>query len=223
MTHLNAETLSELLDGDRVPGAQDHIATCGACQDELETLRKLRTELRELPLLDPPAELWSEIEARLPLARARWRVGRPSQVALQVAAMAAVFVIGLGVGKLFLAESPADEYAGPVGALVAEPQPTTVSLPEAMAEVRRLAAEYDAAILNLQRLAGEQGSSVPPSLARQRLANLEALVEASRAALATDPGDPTLNSYLFAAIEERDNLARQLATARGSGSGVVWR
>ncbi len=64
---------------------------------------------------------------------------------------------------------------------------------------------------------------MPTSLAQQRLANLEALVEASRAALATDPADPVLNSYLFAAIEERDDLARRLAAARGSGSGVVWR
>ncbi|UCC72199.1 MAG: hypothetical protein JSV86_17820 [Gemmatimonadota bacterium] len=224
MVHLSNETLSELLDGASGSGTQEHMDACPRCRGELEALRRLRTELRELPPLDAPPELWSQIETRLPAVRARRRLAWPSQVALQAVGAAAVFVLGLALGRAFQTGESESEVAQPAAGVVGAEQPAApASLPDAMAEVRRLAAEYDLALMNLQRLAGQEGAPAPSSLARQRLANLEALVEASRAALATDPADPVLNSYLFAALEEREAMVRQLSSARGSGSGVLWR
>ncbi|MGD2152051.1 MAG: hypothetical protein PVG79_02210 [Gemmatimonadales bacterium] len=188
-------------------------------------MRQLRTQLRDLPTLDPPPDLWSRIEERLPYGGRR-RQGRWGPVAQRVAALAAVFVIGLALGQAM--NSGGGEAARPEAGVpvvvggVDEPAPPA-SMAEAMAEVRRLASEYDAALINLQRMAQRQGAPDPTPLARQRLANLEALVEASRAALAADPADPVLNSYLFTAVAERDAMVRQLTSARGSGSGVVWR
>jgi hypothetical protein len=228
MVHLNNETLSELLDGSPAPGVQGHLASCSVCQGELEVLRRMRTQLRDLPMLEPPPGLWSRIEERLPYGRERWRLGRPGPVALRVAAMAAVFVIGLALGQVFQRGESASDAAQPVAGVPltvvdVEEQASPASLVDAMAEVRRLASEYDAALMNLQRMAQGRGAPGPSPLARQRLANLEALVEASRAALATDPADPVLNSYLFTAVAERDAMVSQLTSARGSGSGVVWR
>ncbi|UCC82847.1 MAG: hypothetical protein JSW46_18080 [Gemmatimonadota bacterium] len=228
MVHLSNETLSELLDGSPAPGVQEHLASCSVCQGELEVLRRMRTQLRDLPQLDPPPDLWSRIEERLPYGGERRRLGRPGRVALRVAAMAAVFVIGLALGQAFQRGESGDEGARPAAGVPltvvdANEPASPASLADAMAEVRRLASEYDAALMNLQRMTQGRSAPGPSSLARQRLANLEALVEASRAALATDPADPVLNAYLFTAVAERDAMMSQLTSARGSGSGVVWR
>ena len=91
-----------------------------------------------------------------------------------------------------------------------------------MAEVQRRGADYDAALQNLERLAQQEGAPLP-SLGQQRLVGLQMLVEASRSALSTDPADPVLNSYLFAAVQERDAVMRELSEAQGSGEGVLWR
>jgi hypothetical protein len=219
MVHLSEETFSELLDGGPVTGAEEHLTSCPSCRSELEALRQLRAELRELPELEPPAGLWWEIEARLPAGRKRRRLGWPTLVALQAGAMAAVFVLGLGLGGTFQSEGTTPDAAltqAPV-----EP-PEATSLADAMAEVRRRGAEYNASLLNLERLAQQEGAPVP-SLARQRLANLEMLVEASRTALSVEPADPVLNSYLFAALEERDAMMRQISGRQASGSDVMWR
>lgn len=221
MVHLSHETLSELLDGGPTPGAEEHLAGCPACQGELETMRGLRAELRELPELDPPAELWARIESQLPIAarRERSRLRWPGVIALQVAAMAAVFVIGIGLGRVWEPGEPSADTATPQ-LVVAESGPSTLA--EAMGDVRRLGAQYDAAVANLQRLARQEGTQLP-SLSEQRLAGLDMLVEASRTALAAEPADPVLNAYLFSALEERDAVLQQISAAEQSGSGSLWR
>jgi hypothetical protein len=221
MVHLTNEALSELLDGGPVAGAEKHLAECPVCRGELEVLRELREELRELPALEAPPKIWDAVAERLPAGQRerRAKLGWPKLVALQAVAMAAVFVIGLGLGRWTEPEQPAPMDA-PVPGLVAqqptqEPQLPPTSLTDALAEVQRLGAQYDVALRNLEQLAAERGAQTP-SLAAERLASLNALVEASRTALATDPANPTLNAYLFAALEERDAVIRQMGNSQGS-------
>ncbi len=221
MVHLSHEALSELLDGGPAPGAKEHLTGCSVCQGELESMRRLRTGLRELPELEPPPELWTRIEAQLPVAgraprsRLRW----PTLMALQVAAMAAIFVIGIGLGRVFQPEGPGNEGASPL-TVASQPEATTLS--QAMVEVRRLGSQYDAALANRQRLARRDGTQLP-SLSEQRLAGLDMLVDASRTALAAEPADPVLNAYLFAALEERDAVLQEIDASEQSGSGMLWR
>ncbi len=220
MVHLEEETLSELLDGAPVAGAEEHLASCPTCQGELELLRRFRAELRELPELQPPADLWSRIEPTLPGVRRarRSRLGWPTLVLMQAAAMVAVFVIGLSVGRM---SQPGEEQADPLPvAMTAQPAGTSVT--DAMVEVQRLGSEYDAALANLRRLARRTGRPAP-SLSAQRLASLDMLVEASRTALSVEPADPLLNSYLFAALEERDAVLREMSESRSTGPEVLWR
>ena len=221
MVHLSHETLSELLDGGPTPGAEEHLAGCPVCQGELEAMRTLRMELRELPELEPPPELWARIESGLPIAarRGRARTRWPGLIALQVAAMAAVFVIGIGLGRVSRPDESPTDVATPQ-LVVAEAEPGTLA--EAMSDVRRLGAQYDAAVANLQRLARQEGTQLP-SLTEQRLAGLDMLVEASRTALAAEPADPVLNAYLFAALEERDAVLQQINASEQSVSGNLWR
>lgn len=216
MMHLTSEALSELLDGGRVASADEHLAECQNCRAELEAMRHLRAELRQLPELEPPSELWAAVAARLPYGgkERRREFTWPKLIVLQVAAMAAVFVLGLGLGRTFQPEDATE--AGLVS------QQTPASLAEALEAVRRHGAQYDAALRNLERLAAEQGTETP-SLAEERLASLNAMVEASRTALASDPADPVLNAYLFAALEERDAVIRQMSARQGSNVENRWR
>jgi hypothetical protein len=226
MVHLTNEALSELLDGAQVVGAEKHLSDCPVCRGELEVMRQLRSELRELPQLDPPPELWTAIAARLPggAPARRFKLGWPKLVALQAAAMAAVFVIGLGLGRFIQPDEGATESV-PVSGLVAQtptgPQLPPASLTDALAEVQRLGVQYDVALRNLERMAAEQGAETP-SLAAERLASLNALVEASRTALAVNPADEALNAYLFSALQERDAVMRQI-NAQGTSSQNRWR
>lgn len=214
MVHLSEETLSELLDGGPAAGAEEHLSGCPVCQGELEALRQLRAELRELPELEPPPELWTRIEERLPYdgSARRSRSYFSRGTALRVAAMAAVFVIGIGLGRVFQSND----------AVTGGGQPQAATVVDAMAEVQQLGSRYDAALRNLQRLAQQEGTPLR-SVNEQRLVRLDMLVEASRTALAAEPADPVLNSYLFAALEERDAVLREMDAERTSGSSTMWK
>ena len=133
MVHLTEESLSELLDGSPVANAEEHLAGCPACQGELEALRRLRSELRDLPELLPPEESWSRIANQLPAGRRvrRWR--RSGMIAVQAVAAAAVFVLGVGLGRVFQPGVSVDDGARLERSAV---QPSA-SLAEAMAEVRK--------------------------------------------------------------------------------------
>ena len=228
MVHLTEEALSELLDGGRVEGADEHLGGCPRCRGELETLGQLRAELRELPDLEAPPETWTQVAARLQVGDPgrRYRLSWPGRrVALQAAAMAAVFVIGLGLGRSFGPGTPAGgDQAGEAAQLASQEVRPATPLVDALEEVRRYGAQYDAALRNLERLARDRGTETgTPSVAAERLASLNALVDASRTALSADPADPVLNAYLFAALDERDAVLRELSASQGSGSRARWR
>jgi anti-sigma factor RsiW len=63
------DRLSALLDDelplDEAIEVTRHVASCASCFEELDALRRLRAELRALPSVDPPAELYLGMPARL--------------------------------------------------------------------------------------------------------------------------------------------------------------
>lgn len=226
MDHLSPETLSEYLDGGVAPGAEEHLAGCPLCVAELEALRELREELRSLPELDAPPTLWAGIEARLPVGgRARWPGAWPGRVAIQAVAAAAVFVLGLGLGRMaFDGEPTRGDVAGvssePEGVVV---QPAASTLSGAMDEARLRREQYDNALRRLESFARQSGAPLRP-VAEERLAALDVLVEATQAALAAEPADPVLNSYLFAAMEQRAEVLREIRTNNPNrDSDILWR
>lgn len=227
MDHLSPETLSEYLDGGVAPGAEEHLAACPLCEAELEALRELREELRSLPELDPPPTLWAGIEARLPVGgRARWPGAWPGRVAIQAVAAAAVFVLGLGLGRMaFDGEPTRGDVAGvspePEGFVVVQPAATPLS--RAMDDVRLRREQYDNALRRVESFARQSGAPLRP-VAEARLAALDVLVEATQAALSAEPADPVLNSYLFAAMEQRAEVLREIgANSPSRDSDVLWR
>ena len=179
MVHLNAEVFSELVDGGVVAGAEEHLASCAACRDQLASLQDLKARLRALPELEAPAHLWSAIEARLTGRPARdRRFGWPALIGMQAAAMAAVFVIGLGIGSMFTGDEALGPSGVPVIGQVAE-RPPAASLEDALAEVRRRGAEYDVEFLPKIKLE----VAVPDEMADKVV---EAIVEAARTGMFGD-------------------------------------
>lgn len=221
MVHLSDEKFSELVDGGYVAGADEHLATCVVCRNQLASLKNLRERVRALPQLEAPPQLWAAVEARLPIgAVSQRRLGWPALMALQAAAMAAVFVIGLGIGSMFVGERSEDPSAGAV-TMTSDGQPG--SLAAALEQVRRQGAEYDAALQELEAVADQTGTPMP-AVTVERLAALDVLVEATRTALAAEPADPVLNTYLFAALEEREDVLRELAARQGqTDTEMAWR
>ena len=75
--------LTAYLDGeladDRGSAIRGHLRGCAACRDAARDEAAIRDGLRDLPPVDPPASLWSGVQARLAAAevadaeRPRWR------------------------------------------------------------------------------------------------------------------------------------------------------
>ena len=205
----------------------------GEPRGEAEAARQMQAELRALPSLEPPPRLWRAIESRLLASGLAQRPGvraagrRPAWLgwaALRAAALAAVFVTGLALGRWTV---PAGLDGGSSDGQVVSAEPGAgagaLTLPEAMELVRIRSQEYDAALSGLTMAAREVGVSIPSPLT-ERLAALDLLVEGSRTALLAEPADPHLNAYLFAALEQRENVIREMnAEGAGSYSEAVWK
>ncbi|MEV7243016.1 anti-sigma factor [Streptomyces sp. NPDC093248] len=76
MKHTDEETLALMALGELPSDSDDlHLQTCPACRGELEALRRVVTASRapdpeDFELLEPPAELWTEIADELAVAQA---------------------------------------------------------------------------------------------------------------------------------------------------------
>ncbi len=236
--HLTLERLSAVVDEPHSdPSAVAHLGACDACQRDYESLTRMRMALSGLPELDPPPEVWDAIEQQLPSAphetgvvsvrrrRIRgWEVvsGWP----LRVAAAAVLFVGGLFVGERLREAGLGPEAASrtdgqpPAGEVAIEDGATVGATDREGAAARSPAfgAEamtYVAARQNLEALRGRFTTggvdfAQDPAAAAARLAELNALVEASREALREAPEDPAVNDFLFEVIDERDALSDNL-------------
>lgn len=79
MTHLTIEALLALRDGETNTEARAHVEACAACREALSDLLRLRERLATLPPMEPPADGWERLQARMradrharTLARCGW-------------------------------------------------------------------------------------------------------------------------------------------------------
>lgn len=111
MQHLDLEQLARLVDEPAAPAEAEHLSGCLVCRRELAEMRAQTRALAELGEMEPPAEAWTALEARLleeKLIREPARV-RPvgfSRVHLRIAASLALFLMGGAAGAM-LWRSPA--------------------------------------------------------------------------------------------------------------------
>lgn len=235
--HLTAQRISALLEAPWADmDAEGHLEGCEACRSEYERMSRMRMALSALGELEPPAGLWEEIEARLdardaispeivPLREGgAWRLvsGWPVQVAAAFALFAGGWLAGAQLTRDGSGDPLADGSEGlPTAVPVASISRVPANEPEeaylsALAELEALRSP-----IRLTDLEREDGTLDPVATA-EVLARLNALIEATRAAVEEAPGDPVANGYLFQLVEERSAVTQRLQESTHLASLEDW-
>ena len=76
MIHCTMEDLTLLRDGEGTAWARKHLAECGECRREFDTLHQRVAQLRALASLNPPRDRWPTIRATLAAERRKSRMTR---------------------------------------------------------------------------------------------------------------------------------------------------
>jgi hypothetical protein len=220
--HLTPERISALLEepwADMEAGG--HLEGCTICRRDYEHMSRMRMALSALDDLEPPAGEWAAIEARLdaspfiardvvPLHRPPfWRFG---SWPMQAAAAFALFAGGLLAGTQLVERGPPGEPFDPDRLPVAV-SPVTSPGADLAPEEAYLStlSQLDAmrSPVQMAELEREDGTLDPVATA-QLLAQLNALIQASEAAVEESPGDPIVNGMLFQLMEQREAITRRM-------------
>ncbi len=208
--HIDLETLARLVDEAPDASERAHLEACEACRAELEALRRQKDELASLPALEPAADAWPALEARLRdegLIRNRAKGGASTW--LRAAAAAAIFLLGGATGFAVRDAGHGAGYPALRGARLASLD--TPTLEEAERAVQEAQELYLAALADYAELTNAPAVGDPAA----RLAALDNIVLTTQTALNEAPADPVLNGYLFTALAQRDVMTRELARDEG--------
>jgi anti-sigma-K factor RskA len=212
----------ELAEDARGP-VSDHIAACGICAAEVESLKNILSRAAELPKsIDPPAEAWSNIRAAIErdeeavsaheLSAISGFVRRPYLLA---AAAILVAVLSSGGTALYMSSrNVSGNSSSPVAGNADGATPTTLVAftIEENTYLRNVAV--------LQDLLDKQQALLAPETVAQLKASLRTIDEAileARNALARDPANKTLVEMLSGSYRQKVDLMRRTAEmTRGS-------
>lgn len=216
--------LSDYLDGELSDAErralERHLGACPACTAALAGLVQVVERARALADRPPAAELWSGVAARIAEAPSpappravrgrRWTFSLP-----QLAAAALAVAFASGGAAWLLARYTAQTAAAP---LAAGPVPAAApaALPAGLAGVR-----YDAAVADLERVLEADRGRLDTTTVRvieQNLAVIDRAIADARRALAANPGNPYLSTYLAHTMRRKIDLLRQAATIAASQS-----
>ena len=228
MTHevirhlLDDYVTGELTEDARAPVA-DHIAACGICAAEVESLSRILARAADLPKsIDPPAEAWSNIRAAIERGEVAVAVHEKSSTSgfwrrpyLLAAAAVLVAVLSSAGTALYMSSRSVDgnssnSVAGNVGG--ATPATLVAFTIEENNYLRNVAV--------LQDLLDQQEALLAPETIAQLKASLRTIDEAileARNALARDPANKTLIEMLSGTYRQKvDLLRRTTEMTRGS-------
>lgn len=227
------DVLSDYLDDDLAPPARAsvdaHLAECDQCRAvvaDLAALRRTATAWRDAEAVTA-ADLWPGIAARLagprelapggapPAAtpgpriawyRRRWSVGLPEL------AVAATLLAALGGALLWPRLTPTPPATDGATPIIAEAE--AFDSGGQVTPVNFADAQYDAAVVDLERVLREQRERLDPRTVVVLERNLRVIDDAirdAREALATDPANTLLNAHLAGARQRKLDLLRRAA------------
>lgn len=201
------DRLSEYLDDDLEPpersAIEQHLAQCGSCRETLEGLRRVTARAATLPVRVPSSDLWPGIERRVRTIRPGRRTVTFSVTQL---AAAAVVLMALSGGLVWMLRNPAGDTASVTGQTTSGQHRPATTLPLSLAD-----ATYDKAVTDLQQALVQDRSRLDPNTVQIIEKNLrtvdEAIAQAQRA-LEADPSNTYLNSHLADARRRKLALLR---------------
>lgn len=229
MTHevirhlLDDYVTGELTEDARGPVA-DHIAVCGICAAEVESLNTILSRAADLPKsIDPPAEAWSNI--RLVIKRDREAVAAHGTTSIPgfwqrsyVLAAAAILLVVLSSGgtALYMTSRSVDGNSSRSTASSANSGATPATLAAFTIEENN----YLRNVAVLQDLLDQQEALLAPETVARLKASLRTIDEAileARTALARDPANKMLIEMLSGTYRQKMDLLRRTAEmTRGS-------
>jgi len=210
------DRLSEYLDGD-LPASdraalEAHLETCSDCSALLDDLRRVVDRARGVKEYLPKRDLWPGIASRIGATPAASpRIGRRWSFSMPQLAAAAIFLMTLSGGTVWLLQSGAFTPAtGPIATA-----PTPAVAPAAINARSRASQSYSAAIADLERvLAGGRGQldTTTVRVIEQNLAAIDRAIAQAQQALLADPANLYLNTHLAETMRRKLDLLRQAAT-----------
>ncbi|MEX2583092.1 MAG: anti-sigma factor [Gemmatimonadota bacterium] len=209
LRHLDAETGSaERWEIER------HLAECGVCRRLHERYSGLKAEVGRLPSsIEPPAELWQRIAARLEAETGTRRIGahplRESRSGWRRGVVAALAIAAsISVGVLLGRQLPLQPTRG-VDQAAAEAQ--------AVATLAQYDEEsYELAVADLEQILVQIRAELQPETVaaiEENLAIIDAAIADSRAALLADPANERLHRHLATNMQMKIGLLRMVTAA----------
>jgi hypothetical protein len=184
MRHLTLEEQLQIQDGEGLPAAAEHLASCGQCVAERERLKECQGRLRALPTRRPSSDGWPALRNAIVASRRR----RTAAVGLALAASLAGLLFIPTVAR----RSPA--VSRPEVARSEGPAPTESSL-----ELEALITQSKALDEKLQRLPSRQVIDVATADSIVELEDQVALIDQFIASLRREGGDSQEVSALWRA------------------------
>lgn len=213
------DRLSEYMD-DELPAAdraalETHLAGCAECSAVLTDLRRLVARAGRLEPGRPPHDLWPGIAARIgatprsqpgvvplsPRRQKRWSFSLP-----QLAA-AAILLMTLSGGTVWLLQSPPTAPAGSIATLPGNPPAIQASATAVQS--------YAAAVADLERVLADGRNQLDTATVRviqQNLLAIDNAIAQAQQALSADPANLYLNTHLAQTMRRKLDLLRQAAT-----------
>lgn len=218
--------------------AEAHLEACAACRAEYERMSRMRMALSAMAEAQPPSDEWARVVERLEAERPAPDIsprglllsgafaGWPLRAAAALLLFAGGVVAGLQLtgGLAPSADPAADARSSEALGRLATAEPPAALAPaaggeeasaaetlRAIAELREMGAPRWAAASGWSEGSGSgAGEAVDPVAAAERLARLDALIQASYQAVEESPADPVANGLLFQLVDERNALASRL-------------
>lgn len=221
MEHPTERLLQMHLDGD-LPTAERwrveaHVSECPRCANRLWRLEALVRDVASLDAsLEPPADLWPGIEARIrgavpaaPLDRSVPASTGPRKLLRYrwIAAAAAVLVLGVGLGRRSAPPSTPPMAGGPPAV---QGSATLTGFDQTA---------YDDAIAELQIALDELGDELKPETVaaiEENLRIIDTAIADARAALNADPANDYLQKHIDGYMRSKLELLRATTIALSS-------
>jgi len=216
--------LSEYLDGELDAGErvslESHLQSCTECAAIVGDLRRIVRRARTLKHPGPSRDLWPGIASRIGATvgepddivelTSRRRIARRWSFSLPQLAAAAIALMTVSGGTVWLLRSGAPQPVIAPVASVPTPSPTVVN-----AGTRPSATQsYAAAVADLERvLASGRGQldSTTVRVIEQNLQAIDRAIAQAQRALEADPANLYLNTHLAQTMRRKLDLLRQAA------------